>query len=126
MKHLEIFVAQFFQNLTENLFIFKVMSSSTFGQKRFSPRPPDKGSFPLDHENLCKTQMIAYMKCLNKNDSNSECRIQAKDYLQCRMENNLMAKEEWKSLGYKNIETEKTNEQTSSTLKATANSNQQQ
>lgn len=77
------------------------MSSSTFGQKRFKPVPPDKGSFPLDHENLCKVQMVKYMKCLQTNkDDNSQCREIAKSYLQCRMENNLMAKEEWKSLGY--------------------------
>lgn len=77
------------------------MSSSTFGQKRFTPVPPDKGSFPLDHDSICKRQMIDYMKCLSTNrDDNSQCRLQAKDYLQCRMDNNLMAKEEWKSLGF--------------------------
>lgn len=77
------------------------MSASTFGQKRFNPIPPEKGSFPLDHESLCKQQMTKYMKCLETNkDDNSLCRLLAKDYLQCRMENNLMAKEEWKSLGY--------------------------
>lgn len=80
------------------------MSSTTFGQKRFIPTPPDKGSFPLDHENACKLQMIKYMSCLRNNRSdNSECRIQAKDYLRCRMDNNLMAKEEWKSLGFSDL-----------------------
>lgn len=123
MTHLDIFVCSILSNLTEKIFIFKVMSSTTFGQKRFKPIPPDKGSFPLDHENLCKTQMIAYMKCLQqKSDNNSECRIEAKDYLQCRMENNLMAKEEWKSLGYKNTDTKETNDQTSTI----ENTNQQQ
>lgn len=77
------------------------MAANTFGQKRFNPVPPDKGSFPLDHENLCKLQMVQYMKCLQLNrDDNSVCRQQAKAYLECRMENNLMAKEEWKSLGF--------------------------
>ncbi|KAJ8944309.1 hypothetical protein NQ314_009499 [Rhamnusium bicolor] len=39
------------------------------------------------------------MRCLhtNKND-NSACREEAKEYLACRMENNLMAKEEWSKL----------------------------
>lgn len=79
------------------------MSSATFGQKRFIPTPPDKGSFPLDHENACKTQMLSYMKCLQLNrDDSTVCRQQAKQYLECRMENNLMAKEEWKSLGFDN------------------------
>lgn len=78
------------------------MSTNTFGQKRFNPVPPDKGSFPLDHENVCKTQMVQYMKCLQLNrDDSTVCRDHAKNYLECRMENNLMAKEEWKSLGFK-------------------------
>lgn len=77
------------------------MSSTTFGQKRFIPTPPDKGSFPLDHENLCKQQMRQYMSCLRKNEvENTQCREFAKEYLKCRMDNNLMAKEDWKSLGY--------------------------
>lgn len=79
------------------------MSAATFGQKRFIPVPPDKGSFPLDHENLCKQHMTAYMNCLKNNlDDNSLCRTLAKNYLQCRMDNDLMAKEEWKMLGYRN------------------------
>lgn len=45
--------------------------------------------------------MIQYMTCLQKNqDNNSECREEAKSYLGCRMDNNLMAKEEWTKLGY--------------------------
>lgn len=77
------------------------MSSATFNQKRFIPTPPDKGSFPLDHANLCKRHMIQYMSCLSKNrDDNSLCRDQAKEYLQCRMDNDLMAKEDWPSLGF--------------------------
>ena len=81
------------------------MSSVTFGQKRFVPSAPDKGSFPLDHENLCKRVMLQYMKCLRLNkDNNSECREEAKSYLQCRMDNNLMAKEEWSKLGFDKID----------------------
>lgn len=77
------------------------MSYMSLGQKTFTPTPPDKGSFPLDHENLCKRQMIQYMKCLRNNDNNNTtCRKDAQDYLACRMENNLMAKENWSKLGY--------------------------
>ncbi|RWS27822.1 Cytochrome c oxidase assembly protein COX19-like protein [Leptotrombidium deliense] len=62
----------------------------------FIPRPPDKGSFPLDHENECKKSMIDYLECLRSCSLNtSECREQAKEYLQCRMDKQLMAKEEW-------------------------------
>ncbi|KAG4065252.1 hypothetical protein HA402_012694 [Bradysia odoriphaga] len=78
------------------------MSSMTFGQKKFIPTAPDKGSFPLDHENACKRQMLKYMACLSEHtDNNSKCRDEAKSYLQCRMENNLMAQEEWTKLGFK-------------------------
>lgn len=73
----------------------------TFGQKIFTPTPPEKGSFPLDHENVCKRQMIKYMKCLRDSDNNnSVCREEAQNYLACRMDHNLMAKEEWPKLGF--------------------------
>lgn len=77
------------------------MSSYTFNQKVFKPIPPEKGSFPLDHEGLCKTSMIKYMKCLYNNDNNNSfCREEAREYLGCRMDNNLMLKEEWSKLGF--------------------------
>lgn len=77
------------------------MSSLTFGQKKFTPTPPDKGSFPLDHENICKRVMLQYMVCLrNQNDDNSKCRDEAKSYLECRMNNGLMANEKWSKLGF--------------------------
>ena len=77
------------------------MSSMTFGQKLFTPVPPEKGSFPLDHEGLCKQPMISYMTCLVKNDNNNSiCRTEAKEYLDCRMKHGLMAKEEWSKLGF--------------------------
>lgn len=81
------------------------MSSMTFGQKVFTPTAPDKGSFPLDHEGVCKKLMIYYMSCLRKNNNNNTaCREQAREYLQCRMNNNLMAKEDWSKLGFSNEE----------------------
>lgn len=80
------------------------MSSMTFGQKSFTPIPPDKGSFPLDHEGRCKKFMVKYMQCLNKNErDNSKCRIEAKEYLECRMDNNLMKKEDFSILGYSDL-----------------------
>lgn len=85
------------------------MSSMTFGQKLFTPSPPDKGSFPLDHEGQCKRFMLKYMLCLsNNNNDNGTCREEAKDYLGCRMDNQLMAREEWSNLGF-NEETVKVN-----------------
>ncbi|XP_064393633.1 cytochrome c oxidase assembly protein COX19-like [Halichondria panicea] len=77
------------------------------GQKTFRPKPPDKGSFPLDHEGECKEFMVKYMRCLkNHSNDNSLCRDESKSYLQCRMERNLMAKEEFSKLGYKDEVTE--------------------
>lgn len=76
-------------------------TAMTFGQKKFIPTPPDKGSFPLDHDGVCKKTMSKYMKCLfNNNSDNSMCRTEARGYLECRMEHNLMAKEEWAKLGF--------------------------
>ncbi|CAB3408218.1 unnamed protein product [Caenorhabditis bovis] len=62
---------------------------------------PLKGSFPLDHQGMCKLEMLRYMVCLHeKKQQNSECRDQAKEYFACRMNNGLMDKEEWQKLGY--------------------------
>ncbi len=73
----------------------------TFGQKIFQPKPPIQGSFQLDHEGDCKRQMLEYMLCMNreKND-NSKCRSEAGEYLNCRMEKNLMEKRDLSTFGY--------------------------
>eukprot|EP00118_Oscarella_pearsei_P010196 m.61655 g.61655 ORF g.61655 m.61655 type:complete len:81 (+) comp35016_c0_seq1:205-447(+) len=71
------------------------------GQKTVKPRPPDKGSFPLDHMGECKEYMQAYMACLKSSGSdNHKCRRQCKQYLECRMKKNLMANEEFVKLGF--------------------------
>ena len=78
------------------------MSSMTFGQKSFQVRPPEKGSFPLDHDDECKRFMLNYVRCLRENHSqNVLCRDESKEYLQCRMDRNLMAREPWCQLGYR-------------------------
>ncbi|XP_074093836.1 uncharacterized protein LOC141524083 [Cotesia typhae] len=77
------------------------MSSYTYGQKTFNPIPPEKGSFPLDHDGFCKKSMVKYMRCLSLNkNNNTTCRDAAKEYLQCRMDHNLMTREEWPKLGF--------------------------
>lgn len=49
--------------------------------------------------------MMEYLKCMkfteNKNAPN--CRVLAKSYLQCRMDNELMDKSDWDSLGLVNL-----------------------
>lgn len=77
------------------------MSSYTFSQRLFQPTPPERGSFPLDHEGICKRIMIKYMRCLTEHQSrNDSCRDIAKEYLGCRMDHNLMAREDWSQLGF--------------------------
>lgn len=71
----------------------------------WTPTPPERGLFPLDHLGECKQQMMDYLKCMkfteNKNAPN--CRVMAKRYLKCRMENDLMDDSDWESLGLTNL-----------------------
>jgi cytochrome c oxidase assembly protein subunit 19 len=57
------------------------------GQRLPPPRPPEKGSFPLDHDGECTAPMQLYLDCMKraKND-NSVCREESKRYLECRMD----------------------------------------
>ncbi|XP_030384618.1 cytochrome c oxidase assembly protein COX19-like [Scaptodrosophila lebanonensis] len=77
------------------------MSSQVFGQKKFIPTAPEKGSFPLDHAGVCKKQFLLYTMCLRRNENdNAKCRLQVKDYLGCRMDNELMERTSWSKLGF--------------------------
>ncbi|CAG8961189.1 hypothetical protein HYFRA_00013244 [Hymenoscyphus fraxineus] len=80
---------------------------STFGgpggrQINVKPSPPERGSFPLDHDGECKGVMMSYLACIKKvkGTNEAECRNIAKSYLTCRMDRNLMAKDEFKNLGF--------------------------
>ncbi|KAL7869093.1 hypothetical protein AOLI_G00130810 [Acnodon oligacanthus] len=76
-------------------------TAMNFGTKSFKPRPPDKGSFPLDHFGECKAFKENFMRCLReKHFDSSLCRLQSKEYLECRMEKQLMAKEPLQKLGF--------------------------
>ncbi|RAH63960.1 coiled-coil-helix-coiled-coil-helix domain-containing protein [Aspergillus aculeatinus CBS 121060] len=67
----------------------------------YKPTPPERGSFPLDHYGDCKHLISDYLKCLksNRGVNDDACRQLAKGYLACRMENNLMAPDDFKNLG---------------------------
>ncbi|KAM6897580.1 cytochrome c oxidase assembly protein COX19 [Xenentodon cancila] len=79
-------------------------TAMNFGTKSFKPRPPDKGSFPLDHFGECTAFKETFMKCLRENSfDNSMCRLQSKDYLECRMDRQLMTKEPLEKLGFKDL-----------------------
>ncbi|KAI0846923.1 hypothetical protein F5Y00DRAFT_242870 [Daldinia vernicosa] len=66
------------------------------------PTPPQRGSFPLDHDGECKAVMTKYLSCIKKvkGVNDEECRNLAKTYLSCRMDRNLMAKDDFKNLGF--------------------------
>jgi cytochrome c oxidase assembly protein subunit 19 len=66
---------------------------STFGspggrQIVAKPIPPERGSFPLDHDAECQPLMKRYLACLRsqRGVNAEECRVLSKEYLQCRME----------------------------------------
>eukprot|EP00002_Diphylleia_rotans_P029092 TRINITY_DN589_c0_g1_i2.p1 TRINITY_DN589_c0_g1~~TRINITY_DN589_c0_g1_i2.p1 ORF type:complete len:119 (-),score=23.11 TRINITY_DN589_c0_g1_i2:45-401(-) len=66
------------------------------------PRPPEKGSFPLDHLGECTEHMKEYIKCVEQNDNRAyACVHFSREYLQCRMDRGLMEKQELDSLGLK-------------------------
>ncbi|KAJ9465992.1 Cytochrome c oxidase assembly protein COX19 [Diplonema papillatum] len=54
-------------------------------------RPPEKGSFPLDHLNECRGTIEEYFRCLARWENLApKCREEARTYLRCRMEKDLM------------------------------------
>ncbi|KAB1223025.1 Cytochrome c oxidase assembly protein cox19, mitochondrial [Morella rubra] len=77
-------------------------SGGAFGGSRgLRPVPPEKGVFPLDHMHLCDLEKKEYLSCLKSFGHQSEkCRHLSKKYLQCRMEKNLMAKQDMAELGF--------------------------
>ena len=65
------------------------------------PVPPEKGVFPLDHLHECDLEKEDYLACLKSTGAQSEkCRMFSKKYLECRMERNLMAKQDMSELGF--------------------------
>ncbi|XP_057871672.1 uncharacterized protein LOC131078052 isoform X1 [Cryptomeria japonica] len=71
------------------------------GNRGLKPVPPEKGVFPLDHLHECDLEKKTYMVCLKSNNYKSEkCRDFSKKYLECRMERNLMAKQDISELGF--------------------------
>jgi cytochrome c oxidase assembly protein subunit 19 len=77
------------------------------GAQKFSkPIPPERGSFPLDHDAECQHVMKQYLRCIrsHKGINDDECRELSKGYLQCRMERNLMAVDSMKNLGFQDLE----------------------
>ncbi|CAE7535888.1 COX19 [Symbiodinium pilosum] len=77
------------------------MSEVSMGKRIMPGRPPDKGSFPLDHFSECSKLKDEYLQCLKQHShDNMSCRYLSKRYLQCRMDKNLMTKEPMHQLGF--------------------------
>ncbi|CAI9089640.1 OLC1v1024251C1 [Oldenlandia corymbosa var. corymbosa] len=91
--------SQFLKLLSGNL---GMSAGGAFGGNRgVRPVPPEKGVFPLDHMHLCDLEKKEYLNCLKSSGHKSEkCRHLSKMYLQCRMEKNLMAKQDMSELGF--------------------------
>ncbi|NWH33068.1 COX19 protein, partial [Chloropsis hardwickii] len=103
-------------------------TAMNFSSKSFTPRPPDKGAFPLDHFGECSAFKERFMECLRHSGYESAaCRQSAKAYLQCRMDRRavfskmffvfssfslrqLMANEPLEKLGFKDLINEKPEE----------------
>ncbi|KAF9817437.1 hypothetical protein IEO21_03394 [Rhodonia placenta] len=87
----------------------------------FSPNPPDRGSFPLDHYGECKDYMKVYLDCLRKNSSNSTpCRLLNREYLECRMSRGLMERDQWRNLGLAGVEKSSAKDDPHDTAQTTA------
>ncbi|XP_072967408.1 uncharacterized protein [Typha angustifolia] len=71
------------------------------GNRGARPVPPEKGVFPLDHLHECDVEKKEYIACLKSSGFQSEkCKHLSKKYLECRMERNLMAKQDMSELGF--------------------------
>ncbi|KAL7498479.1 hypothetical protein ACHAWT_006252 [Skeletonema menzelii] len=77
------------------------MASMNFSSAKQTIKPPQRGIFPLDHDAECKPFKEKYLNCLKKEaDKHHLCRDFSKEYLQCRMDRNLMASEDLDRLGF--------------------------
>ncbi|NWZ97439.1 COX19 protein, partial [Nesospiza acunhae] len=98
-------------------------TAMNFSSKSFTPRPPDKGAFPLDHFGECSAFKERFMECLRQSGYESAaCRPSAMAYLECRMDRRcfllfssfllrqLMANEPLEKLGFKDLINEKSEE----------------
>lgn len=92
------------------------------GNRGLRPVPPEKGVFPLDHLHECDLEKKDYLACLKSTGFQSEkCRQFSKKYLECRMERNLMAKQDMSELGFRNVDEAYTSPDTNSQLESPPN-----
>ena len=69
--------------------LYNMASNASIPSRGLPPKPPDNGSFPLDHFRECSEAKESYMACLKENSmraDSDECRKLSASYLQCRMD----------------------------------------
>nr|ACG40852.1 cytochrome c oxidase assembly protein COX19 [Zea mays] len=92
------------------------------GNRGVRPVPPEKGVFPLDHLHECDLEKKDYLGCLKSTGFQSEkCRQFSKKYLECRMERNLMAKQDMSELGFRTVDEAGTSPDKNSKLESPPN-----
>ncbi|VDN41516.1 unnamed protein product [Dibothriocephalus latus] len=85
-----------------------MVGATGFQYQRLKVNPPEKGSFPLDHQGICQSMRDVWITCMKESAwDSSKCRAEAASYLRCRMENNLMGQEEIQRLGFNEDEWKK-------------------
>ena len=78
-------------------------SNASVPVRGLPPKPPDKGSFLLDHFRVCTEAKERYLECLRSHTMRGDaedCRKLSATYLQCRMDEKLMLREDLEKLGY--------------------------
>jgi cytochrome c oxidase assembly protein subunit 19 len=67
-----------------------------------APSAPERGTFPLDHFHECDETKKSYFECLERNAYDASACVEAsKAYLECRMSRELMTKEDFGKLGFR-------------------------
>lgn len=80
------------KNITYSLYSntarMSTMGSPGGRQVVSKPSPPERGSFPLDHDAECQPIMKQYLRCLrsHRGVNDDECRTLSQSYLKCRMD----------------------------------------
>lgn len=63
--------------------------------------PPERGSFPLDHQGECKALKEQFLACLKAHgNEHVNCKAISKLYLECRMDRGLMARDDLAKVGF--------------------------
>ncbi|XP_066361890.1 uncharacterized protein [Miscanthus floridulus] len=92
------------------------------GNRGARPIPPEKCVFPLDHLHECDLEKKDYLSCLKSTGFQSEkCRLFSKKYLECRMERNLMVKQDMSELGFRTVDEVDTSPDKNSKLESPPN-----